>query len=335
MTLPASGPISLGNTTGDTTSISVNRELYRASPYQQNVSLGDAAVRTLFGVSSGAISLANGRGITNYFIFYLPYANDLDLRAQAVAAGWDQNKAVFAIVGSGVYIRSSNIYQAALYIGGSFPNGVRLQNNGAIIGCAGYNGSQGYTGVGGAGGFGGNSYTGAGYSGGPGGISGNGYAGTNGGTAVYANVPVTIDNLSGLYGGDPGYGGPAGVRSGGGGGGGSSLVYTVGGGKDSPGEPFWATGGQGGAGYGAQAGLGGQVGGPYGGTQGAAGTYGGTGGYSGSAGSPGQSKSYSGGPGGAGGIVGSAGANGSIGNYLYGSGNVTWVNYGYRQGGVV
>jgi hypothetical protein len=45
MTLPASGTISVGNDTGDTTSISVNRELGKDSPWQQSASFNDIDFR--------------------------------------------------------------------------------------------------------------------------------------------------------------------------------------------------------------------------------------------------------------------------------------------------
>lgn len=74
MTLPATGIISLGNTTGDTTTQSVNKELGFASPYQQAIGLGDAAVRTLFGVATGAIGLSGGYGKSSHtFVLYGPY----------------------------------------------------------------------------------------------------------------------------------------------------------------------------------------------------------------------------------------------------------------------
>ena len=54
MTLPASGSISLNQ---------VNTELARTAT--ASINMNDAAVRTLFGVPSGAISMSNGRGKSN------------------------------------------------------------------------------------------------------------------------------------------------------------------------------------------------------------------------------------------------------------------------------
>lgn len=53
MPLPSSGAISLNN---------VNQELGRASPYNQQISLNDTVVRSLFGVASGQIAMSDGYG---------------------------------------------------------------------------------------------------------------------------------------------------------------------------------------------------------------------------------------------------------------------------------
>lgn len=53
MALQTSGPISLNN---------VNQELGNAAPYTQVISLNDTAVRTLFAIASGAISMSDGYG---------------------------------------------------------------------------------------------------------------------------------------------------------------------------------------------------------------------------------------------------------------------------------
>ena len=60
MTLAASGEIALG---GSTSTRSVNLELNYAATAV--ISMNDTAVRTLFGISSGQISLANGYGKSN------------------------------------------------------------------------------------------------------------------------------------------------------------------------------------------------------------------------------------------------------------------------------
>lgn len=49
MTMPSTGVLNMGGTSSP---VSVNFELGKASPYQQTVSMNDAAVRTLAGVSS-------------------------------------------------------------------------------------------------------------------------------------------------------------------------------------------------------------------------------------------------------------------------------------------
>jgi hypothetical protein len=58
MALPSSGAISLNN---------VNVELGLSGTAQ--ISLNDAAVRGLFGVASGAISMSNGYGKSSQFAF--------------------------------------------------------------------------------------------------------------------------------------------------------------------------------------------------------------------------------------------------------------------------
>jgi hypothetical protein len=167
MTLPVSGPISLS---------AVNTELGLASTTL--ISLNQASVRTLAGVSSGAISLNNLYGKSNVFAFTISTnQTNANLRTLALAAGWGGTSAVQATINAGVSINGTvqNNSTAALTIDGSFPAGVTLTNNGTIVGV-----------------------------GGNGGISGGGEVGQAGGRAMLASVAVTIANNGTIAGGGGG-----------------------------------------------------------------------------------------------------------------------------------
>jgi hypothetical protein len=77
MALPASGAISLNQ---------VNVELGNAGT--ASINMGSAAVRGLFGVASGAISMSNGYGKSSQFAFTIS-SNQVsaNLRTLAVNAG--------------------------------------------------------------------------------------------------------------------------------------------------------------------------------------------------------------------------------------------------------
>ena len=76
MTLPASGTISLSM---------VNTELNLSATAP--ISLNDAAVRTLFGVPSGAISMSNGHGKSNAVMLYVA-DHDLYQDGVEIYRGW-------------------------------------------------------------------------------------------------------------------------------------------------------------------------------------------------------------------------------------------------------
>ena len=135
----------------------------------------------------------------------------IDLRALAVSAGWNQSAYVNATISNGVYVSSNTTVSPAITISGSFPNGVRLINNGYVIGM-----------------------------GGRGGDSMN--VGSPGGTALNVGTAATIQNNGTIAGG--GGGGGAGTywvwnginRSVAGSGGGSGFTAAAGGtGADSQG----------------------------------------------------------------------------------------------------
>lgn len=213
MALPSTGAISLSN---------VNTELELLSTAQ--ISLNDAAVRGLFGVASGAISLDNGRGKSSSVPWYGTIntnqvsnsTSQFNLRSWAISNGWDGLSRAIITISSNVYIYSAYTYFPALTINGSWPAGVTLINNGYIIGAGGYGGSWGYN-------F--NYYV---------------VPPENGGTAISLGVNCAITNNSYICGGGGGGGsgglvGNKGIGGGGGAGGGPGGGYFVDGG--APGGP--------------------------------------------------------------------------------------------------
>lgn len=179
MALPSSGAISLND---------VNVELGLSGT--ATISMNDSAVRTLFGVASGGIGMANGYGKSDAFKFSITSnQNKANLRSLAVAAGWDQSKKVVATLNSGVYIYSDAIGTAALTIDGSWPGGLTFVNNGFVMGMGGTGGSV-Y--------FDGSTWT-------------QNFGQSAGGNAINLGVSCTIENNSYI---------------GGGGGGGGSSNYT-------------------------------------------------------------------------------------------------------------
>jgi len=213
----------------------VNTELGYSSTAQ--ISLNDAAVRTLAGVgaSPATIAITNLSGKSNTFSFSFAGGTNVDLRSAAITAGWGGVSGVIA-TNTGI-IQSSSTGTAALTVSGSFPNGVQLINNSTVVGCGGTGG------------------TGAAYL-----VSGT--TGNTGGIAILASVAVSITN-NGTFaggGGGGGGGGPAtaqkGSATGGGGGGGGGTGFGSGGAggtgtnqSGSPGSPGTSSaGGAGGIG---------------------------------------------------------------------------------------
>ena len=294
------------------------------------ISLNDAAVRTLAEVPSGAIGMNNLQGKTAVFPFTISSNQvDANLRTLALAAGWNGLAQVQATISSGVFISGSVEANstAALTINGSFPNGVKLINDGTISGRGGQGG-------------GGATYSSA------------GVAGTAGGLALLASVAATIENNGTIAGGGGGGGGGSwlrvtatcsvmdndftcDVRPGGGGGGGgqSNASYTASGGA-AGGSSFTATGALC-TGTAAQAGATG--------TSAAAGS-GGLGGLSSSSNCGCNTcRSQRGGAGGNGGALGTSGsagttigaaggAGGGAGTAISGNSNITWAAFGTRLG---
>lgn len=164
-----------------------------------------------------------------------------NLRARAVAAGWDQVVPLVATttVNSGIVLSADSTGQYAFDTGVTFPAGTTLAliNNGFVIGM---------------GGAGGASYT----------------AGSNGGPALRAQYAIGIDAAGGVIGGG---GGGGGGNKGGGGGGRSGRTDAAGGvGAPAGASGTFSSGGSGGGGGGGWGASGGTTGSYAGGTGGAA-----------------------------------------------------------------
>jgi hypothetical protein len=295
MTLPASGPISFN---------AINVELGQAGTTTANIN--QASYRTLAGVPSGTISLGNFYGKSNRVAISLTASgNNYDVFANRGGSYVPGTSDITVTVPGTVGSANTGSYAMLVPSGFSPGDTVTIVNNGVIQGA------------GGAGGGGGN--------GSPSGATA-GAGGAPGGSALYVNRPVTIQNNNT-------------IASGGGGGGGGGAAFNNTGGK-SP-TIFTYGGGGGGGGSGTNGGGGGAAGSgqPVAAGVGGGGTSGGGGG-----GGVGGGNT-SGGPGGAGGGRGSGGAGGTprtapggggggTGNYIVGNGFVTWTATGTRQGGV-
>lgn len=187
--------------------------------------------------SSGQIKLGNFHGSSNSFTLTISSNTlELNVRNQAISAGWDQNTKLIIVVNPNVYVYSDNTSNPAMLFTGDYPNGVDLYNYGNIIGRGG-NGGSGSRGTSGrfpgfpggagirfeaarifnvfnfafiAGGGGGGSVLGEPGGGGPGG--GGGAGGGRGGDALGKYDPFLPYNfISGGAGGAPGQRGEWGV----------------------------------------------------------------------------------------------------------------------------
>lgn len=192
MALNPSGPISLGGTTAGQ-----SIALENGGPGTAQIALNDAAVRSLAGVLSGAIVMptdfwgkANAQSLS-----ITTNQTNLNLRTWALANGWNGSSQVTITINGGVYVYSTSTGTPGLTIDGSWPGGVKLINNGFVMGM-----------------------------GGAGGHATVARAGNAGGAAINLGVSCEIDSAVGYIGGGGGGGGggdggPTGIRTGGGGGG--------------------------------------------------------------------------------------------------------------------
>lgn len=178
MALPSSGSISFSQ---------INVEILRSATAA--LSLDDATVRRVAGKSSGAISMSDLRGKSYYYYFTPTISSNTanyNLKAAAIAAGWDQVAPLNATVtiNSGVYVYSTSTGAYAFQTGSTFSSGslLALVNNGIILG------------MGGKGGDGSN-------------ISLGGLNGYGAGPALLAQYAITVTNNGTISGGGGGGGG--------------------------------------------------------------------------------------------------------------------------------
>jgi hypothetical protein len=300
----SSGPISLAGTTAG-----VSIEIENGGNGTTMISLNDAAVRSLAGVPSGAITMPTDfYGKANQFSFTISSnTSNANLRSLAVTAGWNASSKVVATINSGVYVYSNSTGTPGLTVNGSFPGGVSLVNNGTILG------------MGGAGG---------------GGQAGNGNAG---GTALLVSTALSVTNNNIIGGGGGGGGGSAyycysyyaccygyTTNGAGSGGGGGRTGLT----NSSGGSAFNGSGGNGNAGSAGTSSSGGNGGAGTGSNRNKAGGAGGTWGASGSSGQSCPCFCYWH-------VTSSSGAGGGGGKATCGAGTyITWVATGTRYGSV-
>lgn len=296
----------------------INTELGLAATTSKN--LGDADMRTLSGIATGAIDMASFYGKTRRVVINYTVASNVadgNMRNAAIAAGWDQVTPIDLTVtnNANLYASSTGVYAL---LSGTFPalSIVKLVNNGGILGC------------GGAGGGGGQGAW----------LSANlGAAGAAAGPGFCAQQAVTVTNNAWIASG-----------GGGGGGGGSGLQLY---------NPYWGDPAGGGGGGGRGNGAGGAGNSSVYGTSYAIAWVSSAAGGAGSLGAPGAggagivSAFGTSGNGGAGGDVGGAGAagtasacnwsnatggaGGSNNNAIVNNGYITWVTVGARYGGIV
>ena len=295
MTLNASGPISLG---GSVIGQSIQYEIFQTTA-PTLITLNDPKVRQLAQKLSGAIAMPQdfyGKTYTQFFTISTSQVN-FNLLTYLNANGWDPLARADVTIAPGVYIYSNSTGTPAMTISGVYSKGVKITNNGFIVGMGGQGGN---------------------------GTGGGGLVGLPGGLALSVSSAVTINNTSGtIGGGGGGGGGGAGYTftcpcsgttttyvGGGGGGGRTGLVNSLGGtGFGAGNQGTSLSGGTGGGGQPPPTTSGG----------------GGNGGTWGSTGGSGGSSAASGLSGGSGGAAGAA---------ITGNTNITWEGFGTRLGAI-
>jgi hypothetical protein len=169
MPLPTTGPISLGN---------IATEFGDTPPHSMSEFYGAASGIPV----SGAISIGSFYGAASNFVATITSnVQELNLRTWLISLGWNQTAPATVTIASGVYVWSDNTSVPALNMGGSFPGGLTLINNGYIIGKGGNGGymvaaTRAYVNP------------------------------TAGGPAIALTGPISIDNTNGYIGGGGGGG---------------------------------------------------------------------------------------------------------------------------------
>jgi len=301
MALNATGPISLAGTTAG-----VSIQIENGGNGTTQISLNDAAVRTLAGVATGAIIMpTNFYGKSNRVTSAITITASTQnyVLGTSKVTGYSAGKTdVTLTINAGIYVGSSGTGGIGLDVDTSWnaADTVTIVNNGFIVGCGGTGGNGG----------------GAGPTGGPGPV-----AGGVGGAALRAQRAIKITNNGTVGGGGGGGGGAVGYDTGGknqsyygGGGGGGGQGYNGGGGGGGGSAEFPGNGGA----AGSTAGAGG------GGTALFGGMTGGSGGGYGASGGGGSSN-----PIGTGGAGGGAGGNATT---TGSNANITWTVAGTRLG---
>jgi len=88
--------------------------------------------------STGAISLSDFYGASNQYAFSITSdTQNADIRALAIASGWDGQVPLVANVNSGITLYSSSTSTGGAVVSGSFPAGLTIVNSGNITGQGG------------------------------------------------------------------------------------------------------------------------------------------------------------------------------------------------------
>jgi hypothetical protein len=258
MALPASGQISLND---------VNVELGNSATAQ--IGLGDAAVRGLFGVASGQISMSDGYGKASETVLTSAGLVNGQKQQQEITISNFISSGETLRIPSDIWVWSNAVGTAALTVdiactiinegkiigrggdstGSTAPGGAAIKINSSVSGVSITNSSGAYIAGGGAGG--GNDTAGGGGAGGGYAVGGGASGGALNAAGANGNSPYGTYTVQGSGGGAGG--GAGGYTQGypGGGGGGGRILPGVGG---AGGQHVWKGGDGGSAGNAGQAG---------------------------------------------------------------------------------
>lgn len=109
------------------------------------VSLNDADIRDLILKGAGAqAQFSEWYGAAREYALALASdVSNIDVRALAITDGWDGNEPLVINVNSDTTVYSTTTSTAGMLIAGSFPNGITINNSGAITGRGGSAGQDG------------------------------------------------------------------------------------------------------------------------------------------------------------------------------------------------